>query len=342
MDKEHWDAELMRLGGHLLQSWGRGEAKRLQGWRIERLSRQTAVYSWMVQVLIKSHGPISIAYLPNGPVTAGDHIAAFEDLQCELERVCRRAHAVSLVIEPTQLPGLDSTLAANRYAPRERSIQPRRTFTVVVGEDHVMLQAMHHKTRYHVRLAERQGVIASWHRPDDASMRAFLDLHNDTVRRNRIAPLSRSYFHAVCEAFGQDVEIVIGEVDGVPVAAAIVVWFGKQAHYLFAGSSTARRGQGAGALVVFRTLQRARDRGCEGLDLGSIESDGLRTFKTGFHGYEVVYLPSMERRFQPAIAWLLWRAVSARSAMNREALSERAVTWARSAKGVVGRPLLVR
>ena len=60
--------------------------------------------------------------------------------------------------------------------------------------------------------------------------------------------------------------------------------FGDEASYLFAGSSKQTRGQGAGASLVFSSLQWARDHGCRSVDLGSVTSQGLRDFKMGFGG----------------------------------------------------------
>jgi lipid II:glycine glycyltransferase (peptidoglycan interpeptide bridge formation enzyme) len=287
----------------------------------------------MAQILFKTHGPICIAYLPNGPATGGDHAAAFRDMRREVEPVCRRMRAVSLIVEPGRLPLEPAVLRSHGLEERARPFQPRKTYSVFVRDDATMLAAMHHKTRYHVRLAERQGVVTTWHPPTAEALSIFSELYDDTVQRNGITPLPHSYFAHLRDAFRDDLEIVIGARDGNPLAAAMVVRFGREAHYLFAGSSTAHRGQGAGALVVYRTLQRAREQGCDLLDLGSIESEGLRTFKTGFGGIENVFMPSMELRFQPAIAWLMWQAVSAKTALNREVKTRRMATLLNLIKG---------
>lgn len=313
MDELIWNSALQRMNGHLLQSWRWGEFKQRQGWTVERLRGSTESGEWMAQVLFKSHGPLSVAYVPNGPTLCGDHEAAFADMMAEIDRSCRRQKTFALIMEPTQRFELKGTIQDHGMVASAKPIQPRKTLSVPILDDDSALRQMHHKTRYHIRLASRQGAVVRCHKAMDQSIATFYKLHEETVRRNGIKLLPRSFFLDLCETFGSETELLIGERDGVPVAAAIMTHFGEEAHYLFAGSSTEHRGQGAGALVVFKAMQWARDRGCCRVNLGSIENEGLRTFKTGFGGVINDYMPTMERRYHPVIAWLVRSALTARA-----------------------------
>jgi peptidoglycan pentaglycine glycine transferase (the first glycine) len=312
-DEVRWNNELMCMGGHLLQSWRWGEFKQRQGWTVERLHGANNAGTWMAQVLFKTHGPFTIAYIPRGPVMSGDHELVFPNMLTAMDIACRRRRAVALVMEPSQRFQLHGTYKQNGLVRWIKPLQPTATLFMPVLDDESMLQRMHHKTRYHVRLAKRQGISVSGHRPNEVSIAAFHRLLTETSRRNGIHLLPISYFMDMCSALGDDAEVLLGARDGQVVAGAIMVRFGTEANYLFAASSTEHRGQGAGALLVFASAQWARERGCSYVDLGNVGNHGLRTFKTGFGGEIQEYLPPMERRYRPALAWLARRAILARS-----------------------------
>src|SRR4051794_10228457 len=97
-----WDEQLRSLGGNLLQSWRWGAFKERQGWSVQRLAGEHRDGFWMAQILFKSAGPFSIAYIPCGPSMSGDHTAIFPLMMAEIDAACRRARAVTLIMEPNQ------------------------------------------------------------------------------------------------------------------------------------------------------------------------------------------------------------------------------------------------
>jgi lipid II:glycine glycyltransferase (peptidoglycan interpeptide bridge formation enzyme) len=312
MDEELWNKSLQSANGDLLQSWRWGEFKRRQGWVVERLSGMNSAGTWMAQILFRSRGPVSLAYIPRGPVMSGEHRAVFPEMMAAIDEVCRRRRSVSLIVEPSQPFQLNGTMKQHGFVRWMMPIQPASTLSIPVLDDESALQRMHHKTRYHVRLATRHGISIERQPANPTTMAAFHCLLAETAERNSIRLLSLEYLIDLACAFGDDAEVLMAIGDGRLVASAVMVRFGDLASYLFAASSTQYRGQGAGALLVFGSMQWARNHGCTRVDLGNVGNEGLRTFKMGFGGDIQEFPPPIERRYRPMAAWLARRVLTNR------------------------------
>ena len=97
-----WDEMVASVPeGHLLQTWAWGELKGAFGWIPIRLAvERDGMLVAGAQVLYRKVGPLSIGYVPKGPVFL-DHdpqVAAL--LWQALHRQSRRARAILLKVEP--------------------------------------------------------------------------------------------------------------------------------------------------------------------------------------------------------------------------------------------------
>lgn len=303
MDERLWDSALQRLGGNLLQSRRWGDFKELQGWNVRRICEESSLATWTAQILFKPLGPFSIAYVPCGPTMAGDYAVAFSRMMTAIDAVCRQHRAITLIMEPDQRFDIPGTYREYGFVQWTNPFQPRTTMSIPIDDDQSMLARMHHKTRYHIRLAQRQGAVIEPRPASQKAIEEFHALYAETVARNGLTLLPVDYFKDLLSAFGDQAELLFAMIDGRPAAAALLARFADEATYLFAGSSKQNRGQGAGAFLVFGSLQWARERSCRSLDLGSISSQGLRDFKSGFGGVVHSYPPAMERRYRPLMAW---------------------------------------
>ena len=320
-----WDAAILAHGGHFLQSWEWGEFKRRHGWEPVRVSVQGSDGEGHAQVLFRAKGPISLGYVPRGPVIAGDTAAVWPELLREIDRAARRKRAISVIIEPDGDLGLTGTYREAGVVAGPAHLQPGRTVKVALGDDAAILGRMHQKTRYNVRLAQRRGVEIEHRASDTASLRQYYDLMEDTARRNEFAIHSYDYYADFLEILGERAQLLFAWADGHVAAVLIAAAFGDQAIYMYGASSTQHRAHGAAFLLQFEAMRWARDRGCTTYDLWGIpEQDpeslrsednvsvagtrgsdwrGLYRFKTGFGGEIVTYPPTLERRYLPVLPW---------------------------------------
>jgi lipid II:glycine glycyltransferase (peptidoglycan interpeptide bridge formation enzyme) len=159
-----------------------------------------------------------------------------------------------------------------------------------------LLAAMKPKTRYNMRLSRRRGVKVR--SADTGELDTWYRLYRETCRRNGIHLHSSDYFRAVAEADKAristtgEVDLLIAEAEGVPLAAMFLAYSSSRATYLF-GASADRKGNHMPAYALqWEAIRRARLKGCTEYDMFGVSPTanpshplyGLYRFKTGFGG----------------------------------------------------------
>jgi lipid II:glycine glycyltransferase (peptidoglycan interpeptide bridge formation enzyme) len=317
---EVWDSGLEEMGGHLLQSWRWGAFKERHGWTAHRILVNDTAGTAMAQVLYRFKGPVSLGFIPRGPTISGDPARLWPRLLEEIDRFGRRNRAIMTLVELNAPIGIEG--AGVVRGPGH--VLPGRTVKVPLAGDDAMLEQMHSKTRYNVRLAQRRGVVIERHRAEPAAVDDFYRLMQDTAERNAFGIHSRAYYQEFLDLFGDDALLLFARVgEGAIAAVLIAARFGKEAIYMYGASSTQHRADGAAFLLQFEAMRWARDSGCETYDLwgipahdpesvrsedsnsiaGTKGSDwrGLYRFKTGFGGEIVSYPAVLERRHVPLL-----------------------------------------
>jgi lipid II:glycine glycyltransferase (peptidoglycan interpeptide bridge formation enzyme) len=283
----------------------------------------------MAQILVKHRGPISLAYVPRGPVISGESAAVFAELATALDHTCRRHRSISLLLEPDEGSSLAEFGQEAGFCLSSRHFQPHRTVKVPLLDDEALLQQMHSKTRYNIRLAQRRGFVVDRASPNETALDAFYGLLEDTAQRNEYRIHQRSYYDNLIGALGDDAALLFVRDGSTLMGGALAAAFGDEAIYLHGASSTKHRATGATAYLHFETMRWARERGCSRYDLGGIPAHdppagsdadsnpasrgqdlaGMYKFKVGFGG-KIVEFPAMaERDYHPLLARLAKRAI---------------------------------
>ncbi|MBI4132127.1 MAG: peptidoglycan bridge formation glycyltransferase FemA/FemB family protein [Candidatus Sungbacteria bacterium] len=198
-----------------------------------------------------------------------------------------------------------------------RSLQPAATIYIDCGLlDEALLAAMHPKTRYNIRLAERHGItVRSVSAPvDEGTLAAFLQLLRDTARRDGFAPHPPAHYRILLDLrSGQFSNVLfLAEFGGQPIGAAIVNCYlpSGTATYLHGASSRPHRSLMAPHLLQWRIIQHVRAAGGLGrYDLGGIDDKlwpGVTRFKASFGGRAHHFPPSADYVFRRP-SYLLYR-----------------------------------
>ncbi len=278
----------------------------------------------MAQVLFRARGPVSIGYIPRGPLLVGNAEPLWRELWRAIDAIGRRRRAISVIVEPNAPLPLEGSYFDAGVVKGPAHVQPSRTVKVPLLDNDALLKQMHQKTRYNIRLASRRGVEFRRMPVTPESVATFYDIMQDTAQRNEFAVHSLDYYADFLEIFGDDT-LLLGawNDEGTLTAVLIAATFGTEGIYMYGASSTTHRAHGAGAALQFEAMKWARDRGAKTYDLWgipdkdpeSVAADGsnqiagtkgedwrgLYRFKTGFGGDIVTYPPTLERRYLPLL-----------------------------------------
>ena len=161
---------------------------------------------------------------------------------------------------------------------------------------------MKEKGRYNIKLAIKREVKVEFVKSTEENLAVFLALFQETLARDSFAGNSTAYYQkflAYLESQNLGGLFIARNASGVPIAAAITVFFGESALYYYGASSSApelRRDMGA-YLLQWEMIQEAKRRGCNTYDFlgiapeGSVghHLEGVTDFKKKFGGQIVVW-----------------------------------------------------
>jgi lipid II:glycine glycyltransferase (peptidoglycan interpeptide bridge formation enzyme) len=181
-----------------------------------------------------------------------------------------------------------------------RDLLPADTVLVDLADsEDAILARMHHKTRYNIRLAERQGVVVS--EGTVADLPAWYDLYVATMSRNQLTALPCAHFQAMLEERGEgsaspvQTRLLLAWHDGQLLAGMLLALAPARATYLYGGSTRESRHLMAPSALQWAAIRTARAHGCLDYDmLGAAPRSGeshplagVHRFKVGFGGHLV-------------------------------------------------------
>lgn len=235
-------------------------------------------------------------FIPRGPVVDMARLAS-EELHRALTEIAEASGAGWIRVEPVSAEALEmlrSAFGHSRVVSAPRDTNPRETLMVSLdGGPADWLVRMKPKTRYNVRLAEKHGVTVRYSR-ESQDMELFLSLISSTANRKAISPHPKAYYRNFLSALPEDMcTVAIAEYQGVPVAAALLVFFEGTAYYLHGGSGDHHRELMAPFFLHFKCMEEAKRRGARRYDFGGVRArtkngindtdwDGITRFKQGF------------------------------------------------------------
>lgn len=329
LDPMRWD-QLVGADprGHLLQTWAWGQLKEKFGWMPLRLAvERDGVLVAGAQVLYRRLGPLSIAYLPKGPVVVEEDEPALATLWQAIHSASRRRRAIFLKVEPEwrEDEPLPLWLEEQKLRPSAECIQPRRTIWVdLTASEEEILARMKPKWRYNIRLSERKGVEVREGRA--AEMEIFYALLRVTGQRDGFGIHSLDYYRRALELFAPAGRAVLylAYYEGQPLAGLMAYAFNRQAWYMYGASGDAHRELMPNHQLQWRAMQWAKAQGCIHYDLWGIPDvdplsptaalTGVQRFKEGFGGEVVRYLGAYDGVYARPLYALLQRVWTYRHA----------------------------
>jgi lipid II:glycine glycyltransferase (peptidoglycan interpeptide bridge formation enzyme) len=179
--------------------------------------------------------------------------------------------------------------------------QPRHEwYTDISKSADEILVAMHQKTRYSVRYAEKKGikieVVEGVELPQHLAR--FVELMRDTARRNKFSLHDDAYYKCFFEEIAKRNNgfLVEASLEGELLAIHFVVVEGAVAHYVFGASSDSRKELCAPYLAHFAGMIEGKKRGAIAYNFGGISNgdeashwQSITAFKKRFGGRIVAH-----------------------------------------------------
>lgn len=343
-DTARWDSLIEGLpGAHALQTGAWGQVKSRFGWEAFHLLwrrdsgevRAAALLLERKLTLGRFALPLSVMYVPRGPMLDWSDEALVETVLDNLGGFARKKGAIFLKIDPDLpvgygIPGeegaedhpvglsVQDDLDARGWVFSDEQIQFRNTVEVDLSEEEdALLMRMKSKTRYNIRLAERRGVNVRPGGVEDIDL--LYQMYAHTAVRDDFLIRNQAYYRAVWRAFFKAglAEPLIAEVDGEPVGAVVIFRFAGRAWYMHGMSLDDHREKMFNYSLQWKAMLRSKAAGCHTYDMWGApdaftEGDplwGVYRFKDGFGGYVLRTLGAWDLPLRPLIYRLYSRTL---------------------------------
>ena len=331
-NRDRWNAFVARApSGHLMQSCEWGDFKVALGWRVQRVGVECdgRIVAGAQMLLRPLPGlPLTIAYVPKGPVVDPKDGCAVASLSAALHQVARRQGAIVLRMEPN-LPDdgcVHEVLQRCGFRPSVHTNHPRSTIVIDLagGEDVVLANMPRKKTRKLIRRAVREGVTiveGNSHDIDD-----FHEILRSTAEIKGFPVHARAFYEQAWRVFQGtgSVKLLLAKYQEQIVAGKMVFVFGDRSMHFWGGTSHEGRDVYASYLIQWEAIKWAIARGCKYCDLWGIPDEiaemlrkgqdvpkdrlgglwGVYSFKRGFGGEIECYAGAYDYVYRPVLYWL--------------------------------------
>ncbi len=313
--------------GHFLQLWEWGQVKEGMGWQKLPLILEENGEIRGALLILKRRLPLpglkkSIFYAPRGPVVDVDQEELNRHLFAGAAKAAREHGAIFLKIDPDIIND-DVTykeilhncgFKENQTGLNFEGVQPRFVFRLDIAPSEIkLLENMHSKWRYNIRLAGKKGVMI---RPaqDKADLAAFYEILQETAQRDKFLIRGYEYFEWIWDYMvgNNYARIFIAEHEGKIISATLAMITGDKVWYLYGASSNKKRNFMPNYLIQWAMIQWARDMGCSLYDFRGVSGDldesnplyGLYRFKKGFGGELTEFMGEWDQVYSPLFYWL--------------------------------------
>lgn len=222
----------------------------------------------------------------------------------DLRKTAKEHDAVFCKFEPMAESGefADELLRAG-FVKSKKEVQPQKTIVLdLTKSEEELLKAMHQKTRYNIRVAEKKDLRFKIYdfKKEPEAFEQFWQILLKTQERDAFRAHDKKYYKKLLEL--PFAKLFAAEYENKIVAANIILFYGYVAYYLHGASGYEHRNLMAPYLLHWETIKYAKANGCKEYDFWGIDEQkwpGVTRFKKGFGGREVEYIGSYDYVFKP-------------------------------------------
>lgn len=241
--------------------------------------------------------------VPGGPLLDWNDQALVRRMFAVIEKVAREEKCVFVRLRP-QLRATDSAkLAGLKLRKAPMHLHAEHTVILDLTKDEKELLAdMRRQTRYEVRRAGKLGmkVVCG---DDKKLFKEFHATQSETAKRQHFVPPDLDTLLAERQAFGKHARIYLAiTADDQPVAYGLIISCGEEAEYFEAASTELNHKLPGAYALQWQVIKDLKADGIKRYNLWGIAPagaknhrySGVTTFKTGFGGEVVEFIPAQD------------------------------------------------
>jgi lipid II:glycine glycyltransferase (peptidoglycan interpeptide bridge formation enzyme) len=290
---------------HPLQAWEWGEFKTETGLEVERFGlfdQGKFLKAWQVTFSSLPLG-FSVGYFPKGPVPDKGMVEAVKEVarekraiyvKFEPEDIQRRYENIKGKINSIPIEENKTEYQKFNLIDAEENIFSQHTFVLDISKDQrKLMENMHPKTRYNIRLSERKGVRVLIDNSTQALETFIKLLFEDTVERQGFYMHNPDYFRLLFKHMSSMANIFIAKKGTAILGAWMIFNYKDRIFYPYGASSSSMRNLMASNLLCWEAIKYGQSIGAKKFDMwGSMGPDpdishpwyGFHRFKQGYGG----------------------------------------------------------
>jgi lipid II:glycine glycyltransferase (peptidoglycan interpeptide bridge formation enzyme) len=282
------------LSTHPLQSKKWGDFRRKTGVEVVDVNNG---FQMTIHPIPKTS--FTIGYIPKCNVPTDDVLE-------KLVRIGKEKRCIFIKIEPNVIKSPDNEVRNTKYDIRKSShpLFTQYTFHLdLTQSEGELLKDMKPKTRYNIKIAQKNGVTVKEETSDEA-FETYLRLSEETWKRQKFYGHTAKYHRLMWNTLRSDLaHLLIAYYKNEPLTAWIVFLYEDVLYYPYGASSLEHKDVMASNLMMWETIRWGKKHGAKLFDMwGSLGPNpdpndswyGFHKFKEGYGGELVEFVGSYD------------------------------------------------
>lgn len=241
--------------------------------------------------------------IPCGPLLDYSNEELVASAFKRIAEIAKKEKCVFVRVRPQLIntPANLQTLADLGIKKSPMHLAAEHTVIIDLGKsEDELLADMRRQTRYEVRRAAKQGITVEKMQGEEI-FKEFHKVQAETAKRQGFVPPNLKTLMAEREAFDNNIAIYVAKTsEGSPIAYGMIIKDGKEGDYYEAASTDLNRKMPGAYALLWQVMKDLKAEGYERFNLWGIAPTGqpnhryagVTTFKTGFGGEVVEYVPA--------------------------------------------------
>lgn len=239
--------------------------------------------------------------IPCGPLIDWEDKKIVRDVLDRIHKIATEEKCVFVRIRPQLIASAENLRLLENLGLKKSPMHLAAEHTVIINlteSEENLLADMRRQTRYEVRRASKLGITVEKSRTEEI-FKEFHKIQVETAKRQNFVPPDLKTLMA--ERENLDSEIYIAKTaEGEPIAYGLIIKDGKEAEYYEAASTSLNRKLPGAYALLWQAMKDLKSEGYERFNLWGIAPAGqphhryagVTTFKTGFGGEIIEYVPA--------------------------------------------------